>query len=153
LPENKFQAIAEVAQDSMVHGFLDFSPEDTVDIITAIAEGATPCLNTDAVYSEGKVKSVQIKSEDSKEFISLVSQGGPEAFKQELGTRKKKTLRADMQSHLQRADSIQIRKGIVCVKGSSSQPESLRFFIPEVHGISTPQYERYGPEQVISNSQ
>jgi hypothetical protein len=47
-----------------------------------------------------------------------------------MGTRKKKSLSIDMQSLLQHADSIQIRKGIVC-KGSNSQPDSLRFFIPE----------------------
>jgi hypothetical protein len=86
---------------------------------------------TDAVYSEEKIKSVQMESEELKEVISLVSQGGPEAFKQEMGTCKKKSLSTDMQSLLQHADLIQIRKGIVCVKGSSSQPKSLRIFIPE----------------------
>jgi hypothetical protein len=85
---------------------LDFSPEDTVDIITAIAEGTTPHLETDAVYSEEKVRAVQSKSEELKEVLSLVLQGGPKAFKQEMGTRKKKSLSIDMQSLLQHADSI-----------------------------------------------
>jgi hypothetical protein len=72
-----------------------------------------------------------MKSEELKDVISLILQGGPKAFKQEMVTRKKKSLSTDMQSLLQHANSIQIRNGIVCVRESSSQPESLRFFIPE----------------------
>jgi hypothetical protein len=44
LPEDEFHAIAEVTQDSTTDGFLYFLLEDTVDIITAIAEGTTPRL-------------------------------------------------------------------------------------------------------------
>jgi hypothetical protein len=61
LPGNEFHAIAEVTQDPTVDGFLNFLPENTVDIITAIAEGTTPHLETDAVYSEKKVKAKQIR--------------------------------------------------------------------------------------------
>jgi hypothetical protein len=57
-PGSEFHAIAEVTQDSTIDGFLDFSPEDTVDIITAIAEGTTQHLETNAVYSEEKVRAV-----------------------------------------------------------------------------------------------
>jgi hypothetical protein len=123
LPEDEFHAIAEVTQDSMVDGFLDFSPEDTVDIITAIAEGATPHLNTDAVYSKKKVKSVQMESKELKEVVSLVSQGGPKTFKQEMGTRKKKVFKHGY--------AVPFATRRLDTRGSSSQPESLRFFIPE----------------------
>jgi hypothetical protein len=79
LTESEFHEIAEVTQDSTVNGFLDFSPEDTDDIITAIAEGTAPRLNIDSVYSEKKVKSVQMESEELKEVASLILQGGPKA--------------------------------------------------------------------------
>jgi DNA-binding LacI/PurR family transcriptional regulator len=59
--QETLHATAEVTQDSTIDGFLYFSPEDTVDIITVIAEGTTPHLETDAVYSEEKVRAVQIK--------------------------------------------------------------------------------------------
>jgi hypothetical protein len=61
-----FRAIAEVTQDPITDGFIDLSPEDTADMVTAMTEGTAPAPTHVKAYDKEKVRRAQHTNQEIK---------------------------------------------------------------------------------------
>jgi hypothetical protein len=131
LADGEFQAIAEVAQDATTEGFVDLSPEDTVDIVVANAKGTAPIDSDIPAYDNIKIKDIQQQSSDIRKVIKTIGEIGITGLKLLLEEKMKKSLSIDLQYIQRHINSITIQEGVLCMGGNANQPKNPRWFLQE----------------------
>lgn len=129
LVDGEFQAVAEITQDATTNGFVDLSPEDTVDIVIAMTEGVAPVASEVPAYDEKKVRSIQQQSAEIQKAISTINLEGIASLKLQLEAQKPNILSRDVQTLLKYIDSVIVQCSVLCMGGNTNQPNNPRWFL------------------------
>ena len=119
-----------MTQDLVTGSFINISPEDTADIVTAMTKATTKTDKTRRyTYNQRKIALVQRHSPDTQ-VITLLISGGQEGLEEWLQSFKAKTLSTTLQCALLNAKTLYIEDNMLLAKGRPEQPGSPRWFIP-----------------------